>query len=792
MKLSKKAIVKQLRLNYYIKCYQSLLLQENTIFVESKAGKDFGSNMFYLLLELQKKEYEKFTIYLEYVKGKKDFFQNMLKRYQLGKVKLVKRGSRKYYQLLASSKYLMNDTSFEINYIKKDGQVILNSWHGTPLKKMGRHMETTTFSYGNVQKNLIMADYFLTPSDYTSDIMIRSYGADNLSKGKILNSGYPRNSIFFDHTKEESTRKELGYEGKRVYVYMPTWRGSLHAKNSVKLTDQLDYYFQYLDVHMNENDLLLVRLHPFVSEGVDLSKYRHIEPFPKGYEPYEVLNAADCLITDYSSIFFDFANTGKKIILFGYDNELYLRDRGLYISLDDLPFPFVRNEKTLLEEMHTDKNYDDTEFRNTYCMYDVADTAQKICKTVFLGGDECQWKSYPNNGKENVLIYVGSMPMNGLTSSILNLFSNIDLKKRNYYACFRSRTVRKNPHRIEQLPEAVGLVPMPGNIRKTTMEDICKSLYYEHNKQYNWILKRMKRWYDREAKRFFAAYQYEDTIQFTGYEKEMIHLFGHMKGKKIIFAHNDMIQEMGTRGNQHELTLRWAYTNYNKVAAVTEDIFPTLFEIGATNKNATVVNNCIDYDGIKVNGSKQLVFDSKTKCDLSEEELEHILDSDAKIMITIGRYSPEKGHMMLLDAFEKYYKEHPNTYLIIIGGHGCLYPDTKVKRKGMLAMDHVILIKALSNPMPILKRSDLFILSSVYEGLGLVLLEAVIQGVPVISTNIQGPRGFMIQHGGTLVNPDVQGIYEGMQKFYRGELKPLEVDFEAYNKKSIEEFENLF
>ena len=68
-----------------------------------------------------------------------------------------------------------------------------------------------------------------------------------------------------------------------------------------------------------------------------------------GYEYYEILNTADILITDYSSVFYDFANSGRKIILYTYDKEEYFRDRGVYVSLDDFPFPQAENVDGLME-----------------------------------------------------------------------------------------------------------------------------------------------------------------------------------------------------------------------------------------------------------------------------------------------------------------------------------------------------------------------------------------------------------------------------------------------------------
>ena len=91
-------------------------------------------------------------------------------------------------------------------------------------------------------------------------------------------------------------------------------------------------------------------------DNVALKSFKHIKRFPSNYETYDFLNICDVLVTDYSSVFFDFACTRKKIVLFPYDKEEYLQDRGMYFSMDELPFPQVVDIVSLLEELRSEKN----------------------------------------------------------------------------------------------------------------------------------------------------------------------------------------------------------------------------------------------------------------------------------------------------------------------------------------------------------------------------------------------------------------------------------------------------
>lgn len=90
----------------------------------------------------------------------------ILEHYGFENVNIIVYASDDYMRLLASAKYLINDATFPNYWIKKEGQVYINTWHGTPLKAMGRKVHNDVF-FGNVQKNLVNADYLLYPNIFT-------------------------------------------------------------------------------------------------------------------------------------------------------------------------------------------------------------------------------------------------------------------------------------------------------------------------------------------------------------------------------------------------------------------------------------------------------------------------------------------------------------------------------------------------------------------------------------------------------------------------------------------------
>lgn len=260
-----------------------------------------------------------------------------------------------------------------------------------------------------------------------------------------------------------------------------------------------------------------------------------------------------------------------------------------------------------------------------------------------------------------------------------------------------------------------------------------------------------------------------------------------------------MEKEVKERRLVRSEVLTRAYQEYDSVAVVTEDIRYIAERIaeklparGGKKAHVTVAKNVIDYRRILELSEQELALDATTQINVSMERLQEILKSNAVKFINIGRFSPEKGHGRLLDAFEKIHRESPDTYLIIIGGRGDLYEETLKKAQNLSCYDHIVIILYMSNPYALLKQCDYFIFSSLYEGFGLVLAEADILGVRCVSTDIDGPRLFMQKYGGTLVENSEQGVYDAMRLCLDGKVtETLSVDYEAYNKEAVEEFERI-
>ncbi len=780
----------------YTKWFRKLPIDDKAILLEAQHGTEINGNMFYLIKELAaNKDYSDYKIYFTCRPGNKRKFENTFEKYGIEGVNLLILSSKEYMKVLASAKYLFNDNTFLPFFLKKEGQVYLNTWHGTPLKTLGKGIKNAMHGIGNAQKNFVCADYLLYPNEYTMEHMVEDYMLENIAAGESLLAGYPRNTAFFDNARGQQIRQELELEGKKIYAYMPTWRGSV-GNIDQKANTYFKYYLYELDKLLKDDEIVYLNLHPIAVKDVDFNTFTHIRNFPPLYETYDFMNCADCLVTDYSSVFYDYAVTGKKCILFTFDEEDYFADRGVYKPLSELPFPNVKTLDELLREMRSPKQYDDTAFLQEYCAYDCADASRRVLDFVLFGkkADKLKEVEIHDNGKKNVMMYLGNLDQNGITTSGVNLLNNLDTSEYNYYISFPAERGKLHQDTIAGLPEGVNYFPVQGVFNLSYLK---MKMWHKFNRRkfpLKPLMHLMKNEWQYEIQRIYGGIRIDNAIQFNGYETKMILLFSQFDCNTSIYVHSDMVKEIELKNNQRKDVLGYAYEKYDNVALVTEDIRESTSSFVTKTDNFKIAHNIIAYDEIVKRGEGAVAFDEGvTQSNKELAEIKDILAGDAKVLVSVGRFSPEKDHKRMVDAFNKVWLDNKNAYFIIIGGiqRDGIFDDLCEYVKTLPCGENVILILSMTNPLPIVKACDGFILASHYEGFGLVIVEADILGLPAVSTDITGPRTFMQRNNGTLVENTIDGVEKGMRMLIDGKVPMLTTDYKKYNEDALKEFKSL-
>lgn len=310
---------------------------------------------------------------------------------------IVKPNSLKYFYYMAKAKYFVNNGNFPDFYRKRKGTVHIQTWHGTPLKKLGYDISPNSPSYKeNTSPALIRRnsrwDFTVSPNTFTSSV----YRSAFAFKKDILETGYPRNDIFYVSNKEKianSVKEELGIpRNKKVILYAPTWRDDDFHNKKQHEPFQFKFNLDHFIEKFGEEYVLLVRLHYRDAVRAQISKYEGLIYNVSNYDDIKYLYLiTDILVTDYSSVMFDFANSGKPIIFFAYDINKYSSAlRGFYFNFrKEAPGPIVTNEVDLFKSINNIKQisflyknlYKD--FYNKYCEFDDGLASKKIIDRIF-------------------------------------------------------------------------------------------------------------------------------------------------------------------------------------------------------------------------------------------------------------------------------------------------------------------------------------------------------------------------------------------------------------------------
>lgn len=276
---------------------------------------------------------------------------------------LVRYHSQLFYEALAQSRWWVTNSVLPAHVWPREQQALIQTWHGTPLKRLGCDIEPSTSANALYSADEIheryrregrRLTYLLSPSRFATEKFISAF--DLASAGRectVIEEGYPRNDYLTNFTPEDVARikSELGVpEGKKVILYAPTWRDNQH-KVGIGYTLNLGVDFDELHGDLGDEYVVLFRAHYFVANEFDFERYKgFVYDVSTVDDINELYVVSNMLVTDYSSVFFDYANLGRPIIFFMYDLEHYSEGvRGFYMGLDELPGPVVTNEAELVE-----------------------------------------------------------------------------------------------------------------------------------------------------------------------------------------------------------------------------------------------------------------------------------------------------------------------------------------------------------------------------------------------------------------------------------------------------------
>ncbi|MGG1572300.1 CDP-glycerol glycerophosphotransferase family protein [Fictibacillus sp. NRS-1165] len=384
-KRTKKAYMAAFRMAGY------LPVKKNLVMFESFLGKQYSCNPrgIYEYLKVNRPDLE----LVWSVDGRN------IGKFENAGIPYAKRFSIKWLFKMARAHYWVTNSRMPLWIPKSKHTVYFQTWHGTPLKRLAADMDevhmpgTNTKKYkANFHKESSKWDYLLSPNAYSTEIFRRAF---NFHK-EVVEVGYPRNDVLYtknnpEDIKELKEKLELPQD-KKVILYAPTWRDDqFYGKGRYKFDLELDLL--QLKEKFGEDYVIVLRMHYLVAENFDLSPY---EGFAYDFSYHGDINelylVSDVMITDYSSVFFDYANLKRPMIFFVYDIESY-RDklRGFYFDFEQYaPGPLVKTTDEVIaaiEKFESDgftihsEIFDD--FYERFCYLENGQSSHKAVQKVF-------------------------------------------------------------------------------------------------------------------------------------------------------------------------------------------------------------------------------------------------------------------------------------------------------------------------------------------------------------------------------------------------------------------------
>lgn len=314
-----------------------------------------------------------------------------------GKCKKVRNNYFPYFWHLMRAKVWVFDSRQPQHVRKKKGVTYIQTWHGTPLKKLALDMDhmdmggNTDIEEYHRQFRVTCQDWdYLVSQNHFSTEIFKSCFA--FSDRPILEIGYPRNDILMTDNKKaviDEYKEMLGLpKDKKIILYAPTWRDNEYSeKGKYNFASKLD--FDMAREALSDEYIFIVKYHYLVSDQIDWSSHKgFVYTFDETKDIAWLYLVSDMMITDYSSVMFDYSLLRRPMLFFAYDLENYKDNlRGFYFDFaEEAPGPISRTTEQLIDDI---KNYDESLWHEKYEAYhkkfnDVDDghASQKIIDVI--------------------------------------------------------------------------------------------------------------------------------------------------------------------------------------------------------------------------------------------------------------------------------------------------------------------------------------------------------------------------------------------------------------------------
>ena len=714
-------------------------------------------------------------------------------------VRFVRPGSFAYFRALAIAGFLVNNATFPPEFGKRSGQKYLNTWHGTPLKRMGYDIDASATRVTNVIRNFLSADFLLSTSPFmTEHLYEKAHLLGQIYRGLVIEEGYPRvDRQLLDETGVAAIRARLMNGGvaigdRRVILYAPTWKGtsfSLPEDDISELVARIELLESLIDT---TKYVVLLKTHQVVHRFVSNIPGLAGRLIPNEIPSNVILGITDVLVTDYSSIFFDFLATGRPIFFLTPDLADYAGYRGLYIAPAEWPGPVVETVEKLADAVNEfDRAGVDSRVAANYramqakfVARDDGHATQRIVDIVFRG-NTAGYAVTPiaHDGRRTMLIHAGGMRPNAVTSALLALLDRIDHSRFDVSIVFpptRARSVRDQQRllspRVRQFARVGGM-----NGSKLSLARLRSTRFAGQGSVARSAVE-TGLWRD-EWDRCFGLTTFDFALDFAGTSSFWASLMLRSPGsERSIWLRSDLAYRADELAK-----IRPLYDAYDHlvshspaVRGSSQRVCSATSLIGGRRILADAALPIPFGDDLSPT-SNSPVSDSPTPAWLAETGSA----GDVRIFASLGRLSVENDPSRLLRAFALVHAVAPESRLLVIG-NGPLGPSLASEVVALGLSGAVWLAGYRANPFSLLRHSHCFVFTG-YTRDPRVVLEARVLGLPIV-TVAGGDDGRKPLSGVHEVAADDRAVADGMVEFLEGELGASSLDWAARDEVSLSEF----
>ncbi|WP_029431513.1 CDP-glycerol--glycerophosphate glycerophosphotransferase [Blastococcus sp. URHD0036] len=307
-------------------------------------------------------------------------------------VATIEFGSPESIASLEQADLVVSNDHIPLDWEKRPGTTYLQTWHGTPLKRI--HNDVLWAPEGRLaylEHDIARWDHLVSPNPASTPRFRKAFGFE----GPVHETGYPRNDVLSSPGRDEvraRVRAELGLrDGQTAVLYTPTWRDDLVFNKTGPRDFEFAVDLEDFSARLGEDHVLLLRLHNMVMDRLEIAEGSPVRDVCGHPDISELYLAADVLVTDYSSTMFDFAVTGKPILFLTYDLEYFSDElRGFYFDLAEVaPTPLLRTSAELVEALadldaltaRTADRY--ARFRETFCSLEDGHATERVLDVIF-------------------------------------------------------------------------------------------------------------------------------------------------------------------------------------------------------------------------------------------------------------------------------------------------------------------------------------------------------------------------------------------------------------------------